>query len=208
MVDSQVRPNNVPDLAIQNALLTVPREDFLPSDWRAQAYVERELAYAPGRSLVTARDFAMLLAAAAPGKSDLALLPACGGGYAAAVLAALTDMVVAIEDDAALAAAAQEALEANGVTNAVVIEGDSAAGAPDQGPFDLILIPQAVATVPDALLRQLKDGGRLAAIQRNDHVSSGVVIARHDEAFSSSRRFGATASLIPDGFDAKASFAF
>jgi len=66
MVDSQVRTNDVTDLRLQTALETVPREDFLPAELRDQAYVERELPYAPGRSLMTVRDFAKLAAAAQP----------------------------------------------------------------------------------------------------------------------------------------------
>ncbi|MEO1015720.1 MAG: protein-L-isoaspartate O-methyltransferase [Pseudomonadota bacterium] len=208
MVDSQVRPNNVPDIDIQNALLAVPREEFLPSDWRAQAYVERELAYAPGRSLVTARDFAKLLMAAHPSKSDLTLAPACGGGYVVAVLATLTDMVVAVEDNSALATAAEETLSALGVANAAVVEGDPSKGAPDQGPFDLIFIAQAVEETPEHLLSQLADGGRLAAIERADEVARGVVITRTGAAYSKSRRFDATARIVPEGFEAKKAFAF
>ena len=96
MVNSQVRTNDVTDLRLQEALETVPRETFLPSALRDQAYVERELAYAPGRTLLTVRDFAKLADAADPQDGDLALNVAAGCGYSAAVLAQLVDMVVAV----------------------------------------------------------------------------------------------------------------
>ena len=90
MVESQVRPNDVTDLRLQAALETTPREVFLPSELRAQAYVERELEYAPGRRLLTVRDFAKLVAAAEPQADDLVLNAVCGSGYSTAVLAQLT----------------------------------------------------------------------------------------------------------------------
>ena len=208
MVNSQVRTNDVTDLRLQEALETVPRETFLPSALRDQAYVERELAYAPGRTLLTVRDFAKLADAADPQDGDLALNVAAGCGYSAAVLAQLVDMVVAVESDEKLAAAAQENLTKLGVSNAAVLACDSTQGAPDQGPYDLIFIDGAVETRPDALLAQLKDGGRLAAIQRVGGVSRGVIYRRSGDAFACSEKFDATTKTLLPGFEAKKSFVF
>ena len=140
MVDSQVRTNDVTDLHLQLALETVPREEFLPPELRDQAYVERELPYAPGREMLTARDFAKLAAIADPRPGDLCLNAVAGTGYSTAVLAQLVDMVVAIESDEALSAAAQEILTRLDVGNAAVLTGDCTKGAADQGPYDLIFV--------------------------------------------------------------------
>lgn len=208
MVDSQVRANDVTDLRLQTALETTPREAFLPAGLRDQAYVERELEYAPGRTLMTARDFAKLAEAAEPEKGDLCLNVAVGAGYAAAVLARLVDMVVAVESDETLAAAAQENLTAQGVSNAAVLCQDSARGAADQGPFDLIFIDGVIEKRPDALFEQLKDGGRLAAIMRKDGVSRGVLYTRAGEAVGSTPVFDATAKAVLPGFEAEKTFVF
>lgn len=208
MVESQVRTNDVTDLRLQTALETVPREKFLPPALREQAYVERELPYAPGRSMLTARDFAKLLDAADPRPGDLCLDAVAGTGYSTAVLARLVDMVVAIEADETLAAAAQENLTALDVANAAVITGDSAEGAAGQGPFDLILIDGVVEVRPDALLAQLKDGGRLAVIEKRGGVARGVVYRRSGDAFSSAEKFDATAKTVLPGFAAAKSFVF
>ncbi|WP_375204036.1 protein-L-isoaspartate O-methyltransferase family protein [Hyphococcus sp.] len=208
MVESQVRTNDVTDLRLQAALETIPREMFLPSDLREQAYVERELPYAPGRSMLTARDFAKLVAAADPRPGDLCLDAVAGTGYSTAVLAGLVDMVVAVESDEALAAAAQENLTQLDVANAAVIIGDSLKGAPDQGPFDLILVDGVIEIRPDALLAQLKDGGRLAAIERREGVSRGVVYRRSGDAFAAKEKFDAMAKTVLPGFAAAKSFVF
>lgn len=208
MVDSQVRTNDVSDLRLQLALEATPREVFLPTDLRDQAYVERELAYGPGRTLLTARDFAKLAAAAEPSPGDLALIAVCGSGYSTAVLSQLVDMVVAVESDETLAAAAQANLNDLNVTNAAVITGDCTSGAASQGPYDLILIDGVIERHPHSLLSQLTDGGRLAAILRDGGVSRGVVFQRNGDAFACSEKFDATAKTVLPGFEAEKGFVF
>ncbi len=208
MVDSQVRPNDVTDLRIQTAMEETPREAFLPVELRDQAYVEREIAYAPGRVLLRARDFAKLVAAAEPHLGDIVLNAVCGGGYSTAILAQLVEMVVAIESDEKLASAAQETLASLGFSNAAVITGDPWAGAPDQGPFDLIFVDGAIEKQPDALLAQLKDGGRLATILRKDGISRGGVYRRSGEAIAFTEFFDAATSVVIPGFDQPKEFVF
>jgi protein-L-isoaspartate(D-aspartate) O-methyltransferase len=208
MVDTQVRTNDVTDLRIQFAIESIPRELFLPKDLRPQAYVERELAYAPGRRMLTIRDLAKLLAAADVRPRDLVLDVACGLGYSTAILASLAETVVGIESDQQLAQAAQENLNAVGAANAAIIAGDPAAGAGRQGPFDLIFIGGAIAAEPDRLLAQLKDGGRLAAIRRENGVSRGVLYRRAGTACAPRILFDAASTAIIPGFDAPKRFVF
>lgn len=208
MVENQVRTNDVTDLRIQAAMEEIPRENFLPVELRSQAYVERELAYAPGRALITARDFSKLAAAAAPRPDDLALNAICGAGYSTAVLARLTEMVVTVESDEALGAKAQEHLTGLDINNAAVISGDPAKGAADQGPYDLVFVDMVIEKRPQALLEQLKDGGRLAAIYREKGVSRGIVYRRSGGAFSYAEKFDASAKIVAPGFEAEKAFAF
>lgn len=208
MVASQVRANDVTDLGLQKALETVPREKFLPEALRSLAYVEREIEYAPGRRLLTPRDFAKLMAAADPGAQDLILDVACGSGYSTAVLAGLGEMVIGIEADEALAAQAQDNLSAVGVPNAAVIVGDLAAGAPEQGPYDLIFIGAAIEIEPSALFAQLKDGGRLAAIRMAGGVGRGVIYTRSGGASAGRPVFDATTRAVLPGFAAPRRFRF
>ncbi len=208
MVDSQVRPNDVTDLRIQTAMEQTPREVFLPMELRDQAYVEREITYAPGRQLLRARDFAKLVAAAAPHPGEIVLNAVCGSGYSTAVLAQLVEMVVAIESGEKLAGAAQETLASLGFSNAAVITGDPWAGVPDQGPFDLIFVGGAIEKQPDTLLAQLKDGGRLATILRKDGISRGGVYRRSGGAIAFTEVFDAATSAVIPGFDQQKSFVF
>lgn len=208
MVDSQVRPNDVTHLGLQTAMETTPREIFLPVELREQAYVERELAYAPGRHLLRARDFAKLAAAADPQPGDLVLNAVCGSGYSTAVLAQLTEMVVSLESDEAMATAAQDNLTNLGVSNAAVITGDPWQGAKDQGPYDLIFLGGAIERQPDALLAQLKDGGRLATILVTGGVSRGGIYRRSGDVFSFTGTFDAATRTVLPGFEQAKSFVF
>ena len=208
MVDSQVRTNDVTDLRLQTALETIPREAFLPGELRNQAYVEREIAYAQGRSLMTVRDFAKLVDAADPHPGELCLAVATGTGYSTAVLARLVDMVVAVEGDEALAAAAQDNVTKLGVSNAAVLNAENKKGAADQGPYDLVFIDGVIEERPEELLKQLKDGGRLAAIQRIGGVSRGVLYRRAGDAFACSEKFDASARTVLPDFAAAKTFVF
>ncbi len=208
MVDSQVRPNDVTDLRLLDALETIPRESFLPAGLKEQAYVERELPYAPGRSLIAARDFAKLVTALSPEPTDLALDVACGVGYSTAVLSMLCEMAVAVEADEALAAQAQENWAALDRVNTAALIADPAKGAADQGPYDVILIASVIEQAPDVLLQQLKDGGRLAAIIRDGGVAKGVVFTKSGDDWSSKTVFDAAARQVLAGFEKPRTFQF
>ncbi|MCB2097502.1 MAG: protein-L-isoaspartate O-methyltransferase [Parvularculaceae bacterium] len=208
MVDSQVRPNDVTDPRIQRAFETVARENFLPAELRAQAYVEREIRYAPERSLLTARDHAKLLDALDIRPGDLVLDVASGAGYSSAILSQLCEMVVAVEDDATLAGKAQENWSAAGLVNTAVVEGPPEAGAPKQGPFDVIVIGGAIEIEPTALLKQLKDGGRLGAIMRKGGVARGVVWRKSGDAIAAHEAFDAAANTVARGFTRPKAFVF
>ncbi len=208
MVESQVRPNDVTDLRIQRAMETIPREMFVPQELRDQVYVEQEIEYAPGRRLLRARDFAKLVDAAEIRAGDVVLNAVCGSGYSTGILASLAEMVVSVESNETLAASAQDNLNSLGFSNAAVITGDPATGAAGQGPFDVIFLGGVIETKPDALLGQLKEGGRLAAILRENGVSRGGVFLKSGAASSFLPRFDAASSAVLPGFERPKEFVF
>ena len=196
MVDCQVRPADVTRYAIIEALLDIPRERFVPKSLRDVAYGECEIALAPGRAMMTPRTFAKMLEAASIGPNDLVLEIASGTGYGTAVIARLAEAVVAIEPEEALRSASMTTLEALGVDNAVVSDGNLAAGDPAHGPYDVIFVNGAVEADPDALVGQLKDGGRLVLIRVRDGLAQCRVMIRAGEAVSDRYVFDATAPVL------------
>ena len=159
MVDTQVRPSDVTKFPIIAAMLAIPRESFVPVAQREAAYVGLNLPLSPGRVVLEARTLAKLLDFLDIKPGDRVMDLGSGYGYAAAVLAEMGAHVVAVEEDAAMADAARAHLP--GVT---VVTGPLHAGAASNGPYDAIVVQGAVEQVPDAILAQLKDGGRIGAL--------------------------------------------
>lgn len=160
MIDSQIRPNDVTDPRILAAFGTVEREAFVPRAARALAYADVPVEVAPGRFLMEPRCFAKLLQLAAITAEDRILDVGCATGYSAAVLARLAGEVVALEQDADLVRAASQLL-ANVVGKVEVVQGGLVEGVKDRAPYDVIFINGAVEQVPESLLNQLAEGGRL-----------------------------------------------
>lgn len=207
MVDGQVRTTDVTSLPLLDALLSVPREEFVPAARRSLAYIDEDLEIAPGRYLMEPSPFARLVQLAEIQPGDFVLDVGAGTGYSAAVLSRLAGSVVALEQDPALAARAQSVLSLLGYDTVAVVEGPLADGYPAQAPYDIILLEGAVETIPQALFSQLKDGGRLLAVE--GHGNSGVVRVhvKHGSSVSARRAFNAAVKPLP-GFNNVPTFEF
>jgi len=166
MVETQIRPSHVTDDRLLAAMMAVPREKFVPGAARALAYADVPVAMAPGRYLLDPRSFAKLVQLAGIETGDRVLDVGGGTGYSAAVLARLAGEVVALEQDADLVRAASQLL-ANVVGKVEVVQGGLVEGVKDRAPFDVIFINGAIEQVPDTLLSQLAEGGRLVAVLKD-----------------------------------------
>lgn len=168
MIDSQLRTNDVIDPAVVGAMGALAREAHVPPALASVAYMDRPIALGEGRALNPPLVTGRMLVAAAIRPGQRVLLIGAATGYTAALLAALGAEVHAVEERADLLDAARTA-----TANADIhwIEGPLAAGAPDAGPFDRIIIDGAVEALPDALIAQLAEGGRIVAARRDGAVS-------------------------------------
>lgn len=206
MVDTQVRPSDVTKFPIIEAMLAVPREVYVPAAKREAAYMGENLDLAPGRVMLEARSLAKMLDALDIQPSETVLDLGCGYGYSAAVIARLAHAVVAVEEDAALAAEAQRRLAAEGVDTAAVAVGPLAAGHAKTAPFDVITLQGGVEVVPEALLAQLKEGGRIGAIFMDGALGTAMVGYKIDGKMTWRFAFNATAPVLP-GFAKQRAFA-
>ncbi len=206
MVDTQVRPSDVTKFPIIDAMLTVPRETFVPADRREAAYMGENLPLVPGRVVFEARTMAKLLDALDIQPRELVLDLGCGLGYSAAVIARLAETVVAVEEDETLAAEAQRLLSEESVDNAVVVNGPLAAGAAKSAPYDVITIQGGVEQVPEAILAQLKDGGRIGAIFMDGAVGTARVGYKSGDTVTWRSVFNAAAPVL-GGFRTARGFA-
>ena len=205
MVDTQVRPNDVTKFPIIDAMLSIPREAFVPRSQREAAYIGENIEIAPGRVMLEPRTLAKLLDALDILPTELVLDIGCGLGYSTAVMARLAEAVVAIEENADLATEAQSRLSTEGADNAAVIEAPLVEGSAKHGPYDVILIEGAVETVPDRLTQQLKEGGRIGCLFMENRLGVARVGYKIDGAVTWRFAFNASAPILP-GFEAQKGF--
>lgn len=207
MVDNQIRTTDVTDLRILQAFLAVPREAFVPPARQPLAYIDGDVPVGEGRFLMEPSPFAKLLQLARVGSGDNVLDVGCATGYSAAILSHLAASVVALESDEALAKAASETLSRLHFERCVVIEGPLSAGCASKGPYDVILLEGAVERIPEEFFRQLKEGGRLAAVEGMGNAAAARLFVKQEGLVSS--RFGFNCSITPlPGFGRVAEFVF
>ena len=159
MVDTQVRPSDVTKFPIIEAMLAIPRENFVPAAMVEAAYVGETLEIAPGRVLLEPRTLTKMLDALDLRANELVLDLGAGLGYSSAVMAQLAEAVIAVEPIEALAEDAEAALESAGASNVVVEQLPLTEGAPRHGPYDVIAVQGGIELFPEALTDQLKEGG-------------------------------------------------
>ena len=205
MVDTQVRPSDVTKFPIIDAMLSVPREDFVPADKRDAAYADAHVDLGAGRVVMDPRTLAKMLEAVDIQPDELVLDVGAGLGYSSALAGRLGEAVIALEDDEDRVAAASGLLAEAGIDNAAAVHGTLAEGAAKHGPYDVILVQGAVEHMPEALTAQLKDGGRIAAIFAEGALGVMRVGYMIDGAITWRFAFNAGAPVIP-GFEARRAF--
>jgi protein-L-isoaspartate(D-aspartate) O-methyltransferase len=197
MIATQVKTAAVTDPLVVSALEAVPREEFVPANQRAFAYMDEDLPVGKGRYAMEPAVLARLLQLADVQPEDRALVVAAGTGYTAAVLAQMAQTVVAVDADAALAEQARAACRTVGAAVTTVV-GDPKNGCPEHGPYDVIVIDGAVAEIPASLEERLRDGGRLVAVVRRDGIGRATQVTRVGNAFSRRESFDAMTPLLPE----------
>jgi len=206
MVDTQVRPSDVTKYPIIEAMLSVPRENFVAGAQREAAYADQNIDLGQGRTLLEPRTLAKMLDALDVQNDELVLDVACGMGYSTAVVARMAQMVIAVEGDEELAAEAQTQLSEIGADNAIVHVAELSEGAAEHGPYDVILVQGGVEELPQSLMAQLKDGGRVAAIFMTGALGQVKIGYKNGDQISWRFAFNAGAPVLP-GFAAAKEFA-
>jgi protein-L-isoaspartate(D-aspartate) O-methyltransferase len=209
MVDGQVRPSDVTDLRIIDAMLAVPREAFVPEHQRALAYLDLDLdvseAGSTKRFLIKPVVIAKMLQAAEISETDSVLVVGCG--YTAAVVAQLAGRVTATESDALLAAKASDVLAKLGFASVTVRTAAAGEGDEASAPYDVIVLAGATEIVPDRLYRQLKDGGRLVGVFAMSRPPRAMIVTHSHADFGDRALFDAAVPVLP-GLERPPAFVF
>ncbi|SHJ24739.1 protein-L-isoaspartate(D-aspartate) O-methyltransferase [Bradyrhizobium lablabi] len=212
MVDGQVRPSDVTDLRIVDAMLAVPRELFVPERKRALAYLDLDLDVSEGgsarRFLIKPAVTAKMLQAANIGEGDRVLVAGCATGYTAALVTHLTTgPVTATEVDPTLVAKAREVLAQLGLQRVTVRAADAAEGDAANAPYDVIVLDGATEIKPERLYGQLKEGGRLVGVFAMTKPPRATIVTRSHGDFGNRALFDAVVPVLP-GLEARPAFVF
>lgn len=197
MVDGQVRTSDVTDPRVTEAMLTVPRETFVPDAKVAMAYLDLDLEVGDNRFLQKPVVVARLLQAAEIRSTDTVLVVGCASGYTAALAAKLAQQVHATDPDAGLVARARASLDKLGLTTVSVTVAAPAEGDSAHAPYDVIVLEGATEVVPEQLYGQLKEGGRLVGVFATGNVQRATLVTHSHDDFGSRILFDASARLLP-----------
>lgn len=210
MVDGQIRPNDVTDLRIISAFLSVPRERFVPADRAGIAYLDLDVPVATGasqRCLLKPMVLAKFLQTAGVGEADRVLDVGMATGYSSAVLSHVAGSVVGLESDPLLARQAAEMVRDAASAPVEIVQGPLEAGWAARAPYDVIVVNGAIEELPQALCEQLRDGGRLVCVLGTGPASKAMLYRRDGREMSGRPVFDAAAAALP-GFAKVPSFAF
>jgi protein-L-isoaspartate(D-aspartate) O-methyltransferase len=211
MVDGQVRPSDVTDAGVIDAMLTVPREAFVPQNQRALAYLDLDLDVSEGgpakRFLIKPVVIAKMVQAADIKDTDDVLVVGCASGYLAALVGKLARQVTATECDPSLVAKARGALAELGIGNVAVKAAAVAAGDSANAPYDVIILNGATEIVPDGLYRQLREGGRLVGVFAMTQPQRAMIVTRSHGDFGNRALFDAAIPVLP-GLERPPAFVF
>jgi len=211
MVDGQVRPSDVTDSRIIDAMLDVPRELFVPEPQRPLAYLDLDLDVSEGRSskrfLIRPAVTAKMLQAAGISDNDEVLVVGCASGYLAALAGRLARRVTATESDPSLATKAKAAFAALGLGNILVKTAAAAEGDSGSAPFDVIILNGATEIAPEGLYRQLKEGGRLVGAFALTKPQRMMVVTGSHGDFGHRALFDTEIPILP-GLERAAAFVF
>jgi len=207
MVASQIKTNEVTDPLVVEAIGRVPRESFLPAARQSLAYIDEDVEVSEGRWLMEPMVAAKLLQMADIQATDHVLVVPCGAGYLAAVISHMAGSVVAVDSDPGARDAAGKVLTELGADTVAVVSGDIENGCPDQAPFDVIVFDGAVSQIPEAIMSQLADEGRLVAVETDSGVGRATLVQKSGEALGRRVDFDANIPVLRE-FAGKPAFVF
>ena len=206
MVDTQVRPSDVTKFPIIDAMLKISREQFLPNNLRSIAYIGDHIPISKNRVLLDPRVFAKMLDALELKSSQLVLVIGSGSGYGVAVISQIVEAVVGL-DEPDMSIDAENCLASQEIDNAFIVEGDLHKGNAKHGPYDSIFVEGAVEYIPDEIIQQLKDGGRIIAIFMDNAIGKVQLGIKNRGNVNWRFEFNAVAPIL-NGFKKEEEFYF
>ena len=176
LVEEHIEKRGIRNPEVLRVMRSTPRHEFVPPQFREEAYADRPLSIGHGATISQPFIVAAMTEFLEPAKTQKVLEIGTGSGYQAAVLAQLVRDVYSIEIVPELAASAMATLQRLGYKNVHVRQGDGYKGWPEEAPFDRVILTAAPPDIPQDLLDQLKRGGKLVAPVGDAHEQYLLVV--------------------------------
>ncbi|HEY9148995.1 MAG TPA: protein-L-isoaspartate O-methyltransferase [Gammaproteobacteria bacterium] len=178
MVEQQIRPWDVLDQQVLDLVLRIPREEFVPPEYRSMAFVDMPLPIGHGEVMMEPKLEARMLQTLAVQPGDRVLEVGTGSGYVTALLATLAAEVISVEIEPELLEQARQRLAVHGINNIVLEQGDAAGGWDKAQPYDVIAVTGSLTTLPQGLKENMQVGGRLFAVIGESPIMEAVLVTR------------------------------
>lgn len=198
MVEQQIHPWDVLDFDILDALMDIPREQFVGQNQQGLAYSDLALPLPNGNQMLEPKIVARLAQGLKLTKQDKVLEIGTGSGYATALLATLAGEVVSDDFDLEQQNRAKAVLDSLGYQNIYYAQNDGLAEATEGAPFDAIYVGGSVSVVPETLKKQLKDGGRMVVVVGGQPVQRALLVTRHGNDFNETVLFDTLIAKLDD----------
>ena len=196
MIDGQVKPLSNIEPSILEALYNIDRKDYIPENFRDFSYSEKNVYIGNGRYLPKPAITAKLLSALKVETLETVLIIGSGTGYSAAITSKIAETVICIEEDQDLITFSESIASSNSMNNIVFIKNKLSKGYIDQGPYSCILIEGGVEEVPNIILDQIAEGGKLVTVIMQNDTGSAIKYSRKNNQIISQFLFSIEAPLL------------
>ena len=207
MVQGQIKPINGMNEKLVSIFNSLNREDFMPEEFKESAYVEKNLALSNHRVILKPELVAKIAMHIALKENENVLILGSTTGYLTAILSLIAETVIVVEEDDSFIKSSEIATKENNLNNVIYINKSILSGCIEQSPFNAIIIEGAVDHVPQKLLNQLENDGRLIAILSENGLCNAKMFTRKEAVFYSKQLFPCSLPVLPS-FKEKNIFSF
>ena len=207
MVNGQIKPINGITEKLVSIFYSLNREDFIPEEFKQSSYVEKNLVLSNHRVILKPVLVARIAMYIDLKENENVLILGSTTGYLAAVLSLIAETVIVVEEDNSYIKSSERSTKENNLNNVIYINKNISSGCVEQSPFNAIIIEGAVDHVPQKLLNQLENGGRLIAILSEKGLCNAKMFTRRETMFYTKHLFPCSLPVLPS-FKEKNIFSF
>jgi protein-L-isoaspartate(D-aspartate) O-methyltransferase len=207
MVNGQIKPINGMTEKLVSIFNSLNREDFIPEEFKQSSYVEKNLVLSNHRVILKPELVARIAMYIDLKENENVLILGSTTGYLTAILSLIAETVIVVEEEESFIKSSEIAIKENNLNNVIYINKSISSGCMEQSPFNAIIIEGAVDHVPQKLLNQLENGGRLIAILSENGLCNAKMFTRKETMFHSQQLFPCSLPVLPS-FKEKNIFSF